>query len=434
MPQFVNQISGRFGNSIFRYLASVVMCIVYDGQLAYEPQNATHIVTDDFFLRWMTRLLDDNVAEDIDGDFFEKGTSRAVFNATHTARQMKIQENAYKHLLNYIAAGGEPKVNNLYIYKNAEGSAVMREIHAGVAQIPETEPAIRDACETKTDGGAAAPRPKCFFMCGYFQFDRIYAEFRDRIFRWIQANPSDLVVSDDLFFSLSKPLIHTPPALLQAYRHKDDYTAVHIRLKDFLSVGWVVHPYSLQTLLDDIRTPLFVFVVEKPVYEVEKRYLLFFRARYANSEFRFGNIEDDYHTMRNAKKIVCGYSTFAWASSFFSTSADTVYMPRNAVRGDHSAVFRAPINHTVFYRNKVCFLKEMEDFFKVRTERAESAVQAALRNIRSDLAPRNGDIQSRQSRSSSAISSIINTMSAFRAASTKAARPAAATKRTLLWR
>jgi hypothetical protein len=121
MPQFVNQISGRFGNSIFRYLASVVMCIVYDGQLAYEPQNATHIVTDDFFLRWMTRLLDDNVAEDIDGDFFEKGTSRAVFNATHTARQMKIQENAYKHLLNYIAAGGEPKVNNLYIYKNAEG-------------------------------------------------------------------------------------------------------------------------------------------------------------------------------------------------------------------------------------------------------------------------------------------------------------------------
>ena len=58
-----NEISGRFGNSIFRYMASIVFCILYNGDITYDIDETTYIMTDDVFQIWMNRLLDDGVLE-----------------------------------------------------------------------------------------------------------------------------------------------------------------------------------------------------------------------------------------------------------------------------------------------------------------------------------------------------------------------------------
>ena len=346
MIKVFNQISGRLGNSIFRYLASVLFCILYDGEITYDINETTLIVTDDFFQKWMIRIIEDGVIEDINSGFMKNETSSMVYNTIHKSSDIKIQENASR-----IAISGDfkPNITNLYDLKNKE---VFKDVVYDKEAIDNT----------KINKGLT--KPNGYLFSGYFQYEKIYNLFKDKIIQWMKDHPDDFLISDNLFkcksYDLINPSINiNPPCDI----------VVHIRLKDFLSVGWVIHPLSLQNILDTIKSDRYCFIMETPILEIEKKYLQYFQKRY-NIILQSGTIMEDYYCMRNAKTVVCSLSTLSWAASFLSETLETVYMPDYLLHGDRLKYlkykFKRPIENTIYYESKVCNINELNDFFNNR--------------------------------------------------------------------
>ena len=50
--EVVDVTSGRLGNAIFRYLASSLYCILYNGVRKSSARRYTHIITDEYFIAW----------------------------------------------------------------------------------------------------------------------------------------------------------------------------------------------------------------------------------------------------------------------------------------------------------------------------------------------------------------------------------------------
>ena len=338
MIKVFNQLNGRFGNSIFRYMACILFCILYEGELTYDINETTRIVTDDIFEKWMLRILEDGIIEDINGDFMTKSTSSMVYNTVQKSSDIKIQDNACK-----LALSNDFKPNIISIY-NKHNADIYKDVIFDKKAIDDTK--------IKT----SLSKPKGYLFSGYFQFEKIYNMFRDKIIEWIRTHPDDYLISDNLFkcksYDLINPSINiNPPCDI----------VVHIRLKDFLSVGWVIHPLSLQNILDTIKSDKYCFIMETPVLEIEKRYLQYFKKRY-NIILQSGLIMEDFYCIRNAKQVICSLSTLSWMASFFSETLETVYMPDTILK-DVKYKFNRPIKNTIYYESKLCNLNELEDFF-----------------------------------------------------------------------
>jgi hypothetical protein len=53
---------GRYGNAIFRYLASSLFCILYDADRTYEETDCDTVFSDTDFIEWSTQILYNNVS------------------------------------------------------------------------------------------------------------------------------------------------------------------------------------------------------------------------------------------------------------------------------------------------------------------------------------------------------------------------------------
>ena len=56
----VDNPKGRYGNAIFRYLASSLFCISYNAERKYEEHFYDTVITDEFFNEWMKSILQKN--------------------------------------------------------------------------------------------------------------------------------------------------------------------------------------------------------------------------------------------------------------------------------------------------------------------------------------------------------------------------------------
>ena len=56
MKVYDNQ-GGRLGNAIFRYLASSLICILYNGERTNSNEDCDQIITDESFIYWFTIIL-----------------------------------------------------------------------------------------------------------------------------------------------------------------------------------------------------------------------------------------------------------------------------------------------------------------------------------------------------------------------------------------
>jgi hypothetical protein len=354
-----NEISGRFGNSIFRYIASIVFCILYEGEITYDIDETTYIMTDDVFQVWMGRLLDEGVLEPMkrvqngeengDGVFFETNCGPEVYNAKYSLPDRQIQKNTFR----YMTDTTRRHYTKSNMYNRSIG-----EIYTNIDENDKTPAISQTMVETER------LKPCCFLFHGYFQFDRIYNQYRDQIVDWIRTHPDQQILSDDFFTCRALNLIE-PLGAVPQYN-----IVVHLRFKDFLSLGWVVHPVLLENVLNQILSGVgsssrMCFVVEKPVFPVEHQYLQYFQSRYKNIVFQSSSsILEDYHCIRHAKILVCCYSTFSWSAGFLSNILEKVYMPDCVFQTDRPNLFKTPCsNNTIYYPSKLCNMQELKTFF-----------------------------------------------------------------------
>ena len=52
---------GRYGNAIFRYLASSLFCIIYNAKRTYDIDSCDAVMTDTDFISWSVQVLQDNI-------------------------------------------------------------------------------------------------------------------------------------------------------------------------------------------------------------------------------------------------------------------------------------------------------------------------------------------------------------------------------------
>jgi hypothetical protein len=59
--EVVDVTSGRLGNAIFRYLASSLFCILYNGSRKTTTHRYAHIITDEYFIDWKRNVENEKI-------------------------------------------------------------------------------------------------------------------------------------------------------------------------------------------------------------------------------------------------------------------------------------------------------------------------------------------------------------------------------------
>jgi hypothetical protein len=197
---------------------------------------------------------------------------------------------------------------------------------------------------------------KSHFLIGFYQHDYYFVKYKDIIVKYIQNNPEEYIFADhhrepyqlgDIINTRSTPIYDI---------------AVHIRLGDFISLGWTMHPDSIIKILLKIsaNTRSTCFVVKNPSTEIEEKYIQYIQRAIPNAVLEtHGDPIDDYNILRNAKNLVCSCSTLSWIASLFGKEEQTVYFPNYQSRWNHEK-FRNPHGRTILYDFKYCNETEMQ--------------------------------------------------------------------------
>jgi hypothetical protein len=189
-------------------------------------------------------------------------------------------------------------------------------------------------------------------MDSFYQYDKIYRLFKDRIIRFIQQNPDHIVETDGInagdgryeqFTMLS--IIETPNNFNKKYKN-----VLHIRLEDFVTHNLYIKVERVIQVLENILDQL----VEKSLCIVCKTPSTDFEINYINSINKFletkniitiqesNDVLTDYYIMKNAELLICSKSTLSWCAALLSTTIKTCYVPEGES-------FKYPIDNTSFY-------------------------------------------------------------------------------------
>lgn len=204
-----------------------------------------------------------------------------------------------------------------------------------------------------------------FMFYGYYQHDKIYNKYKNKIINWIHSHPNELLWTDgndnniDYFNynSISYKNIHL---LINPYITKLYNIVVHLRLEDFIKNSDVIHPESIKKILDIINEKSICLVVNKPTSEIENKYLDYFK-KYYDITVESNSVIEDYHIMKNAKILVCSCSSLSWIAALLSTTIKTVYFPNYKHKHDHET-FKKPIENTILYEFTKCSYTELNNF------------------------------------------------------------------------
>ena len=156
-----------------------------------------------------------------------------------------------------------------------------------------------------------------YILDGYWQYDEILVRYKYKIKKYIQANISHIVKTHSNYNIQSGFMLYTNLTI-----NKYDIV-LHIRLDDF---GKFIHPDSYKPILSNIDTVH--LILDKPNKQWEYIYLNYMTSHY-NCIVHYGSLEEDYHTMKNAKILICSMSSLSWVAAYWNESADKIYMPRN---------------------------------------------------------------------------------------------------------
>jgi len=196
---------------------------------------------------------------------------------------------------------------------------------------------------------------KLYLFNRYYQSDTIYIKYLSEIKEYIRLHPHDKLQTDNHQIYISIQLLEAPN--IRVYD-----TVMHIRLEDFITYGFVIHPMYFKQLIETAGITKACIVVNIITNELEQKYINYLK-QYCDITIESNDIITDYHIMRNAKTLVCSNSTISWAAALLSETVTTVYMPNYPATHVHET-FRTPIKNTIQYEIKTCTKEELETFLK----------------------------------------------------------------------
>ena len=199
---------------------------------------------------------------------------------------------------------------------------------------------------------------------GYYQHDQIYIKFKNELLSWMNNNLDDRIYTDGndentnnynynaIYYSV-RELIIPPPDLI----YHD--IVIHIRLEDFIENNYIINPNSIIKLLKDLNKNKICIVVNKLKTDLEIKYIDYIKNN-INIELiiQSGTVIEDFHVMKNAKILICSFSTLSWCAAFMSTTITTLYFP-NKNKELHET-FSKPIENTILYNYNICSKIELE--------------------------------------------------------------------------
>jgi len=195
-----------------------------------------------------------------------------------------------------------------------------------------------------------------FYFELYYQHDMIYRKYKSELLEYINNNPNQTMISDKDEIYYVKELIQKAPILDKSYN-----TVVHLRIEDFFEIDKVIHPESINKILNSCEQP-YLFIHKPVESEYDNIYISYFKNKYNDSIFFSGSVIDSYNLMREATTLICSNSTMSWVAALLSTSLNKVFVPRNDNTVFHNT-FQYPSNNTeVYYYNII--KKEELNLFK----------------------------------------------------------------------
>ena len=188
------------------------------------------------------------------------------------------------------------------------------------------------------------------YFDGYYQHDKIYLKYKKQIIEYIKNHNEFELITDRNEKYKFIDLIN--------YKNRLYYDiVVHLRLEDFIQIGFAINPLSIKKVIDQIifdeKSDKICFVINQPKTELENKYLKYLLLNYNNCIIESNDVLTDFHIMKNAKILVCSCSTLSWTASLFSVTLKKVYIPDYNHNRIHET-FKNPINNTILYKYEQC--------------------------------------------------------------------------------
>lgn len=283
---------GRYGNAIFRYLASSLFCIIYNAERTYDINSCDTVVSDIDFIEWSNQILQNNIPQ-LDT------TKSYLFRGYYQHDKIFLK---YRDLLiNYInmhpgdvliTDGYKPGATGIY--------------HYPVAEYLSRELVVSNDTPTQYD---------------------IVVHLRLEDFVFVNQVIHPKCISDILYKIVAIPELGTITGIGS---FSGETTQEFRRMKENIS-----------------NNPI-CFVVAKPSTTFEHKYIDYFANRF-NIICESNTPTQDYHIIKNAKTLVCSRSTICWAAAFVSNTLETVYFPNYIATNHIHETFKTPIPNTIPY-------------------------------------------------------------------------------------
>jgi mannosyltransferase OCH1-like enzyme len=322
--------SGRLGNALFRYLASVLFCIKYD----YDY------------------ILEDECSQ-IKDYIFYKGVDQCDYDIDYNNTNIDNLKNICNENDNALCFNTLGFIKSDYNIDNLSSNDYINEDNNQGLYVKNIM--------NINDNNYFKNYEKCkinnLIMDGYFQFDEIYLENKNEIINFIEKNKDNHKIKtdrNDIFYL--KDLINN----IKLDNSKIYDIVIHLRLDDFDRLDDFIEYNCIISLLKKIYTN-----------NKNKRYALVFQKihnnNYKDNEyinnllnwFKQNNIEinvenndliTDFNIMKQCKTLVCSNSTLSWIAGYLSKNIELCYMPLN---DNHSNRFKKPIENTIFYDTSI---------------------------------------------------------------------------------
>ena len=198
-------------------------------------------------------------------------------------------------------------------------------------------------------------------MCGFYQHDEIYKEYKNRIFDFIRNNPTHYVLTDGIkagdsnyqqYFMMD--ILNTPLDFKKKYK-----CVLHLRLEDFVPHNLYITKERVVELLRNIKInnchdiDSICIVCNKPETTFEFDYINyiqdFLKQQNINSIFESNDVLTDYYIMKEAEVLICSKSTLSWCAAFFSDKIQACYFPDYNIDQPDTMTCKSPIDNTILY-------------------------------------------------------------------------------------
>jgi len=334
--------SGRLGNALFRYFASILFCIKYNYE--YILEEDIPIIKDYIFYKGV-----DYPDHDIE---YKKGnidSFKMVCNKNDNALCFNTL-GFIKYDFNLSKLSSNDHINN----ENNHGLYVKNIIN------------INDDNYFKNYENCKINN---LIMDGYFHFDKIYLENKKEIINFIEKNKNNHRIKNDRGETfLIKDLIDNIP--LDISKIYD--IVIHLRLGDFEGLEDFIEYKSIISLIEniDLNNKRCAIVLQKIYTDKDINYvnnlLKWFKQNNIENNIEVNvecnNLIMDFNIMKQCKTLICSNSTLSWTAAYLSKNIELCYTPFDKSKSNDKKYlkrFKKPIENSIFYdvsKKKNCYI------------------------------------------------------------------------------